>query len=221
MKILALEFSSEGRSVAIADAPAQEFVEVLGSAIETGGRSVKALGMVDAALQQARLRREQIDCIAVGLGPGSYTGIRAAISLAQGWQFARDLKLLGISSVECLALQAQAMGSFDNASFVIDAQRGEFYLAQYAISSSAFREITSLRIVSRSEIEKHRAAGYRLLGPQAENHFPGQAKNLFPDARALARLAACRADFVSGEKLEPIYLREAKFVKAPPPRSLK
>ncbi len=43
---------------------------------------------------------------------------------------------------------------------------------------------------------------------------------VFPRAATLGQLAAGRADFVSGEKLEPIYLRETKFVKAPPPRVL-
>ena len=64
--------------------------------------------MIESALRQAGLEREEIECIAVGLGPGSYTGIRAAIALAQGWQLARGVKLLGVSSAECLATQAQA-----------------------------------------------------------------------------------------------------------------
>ena len=47
--------------------------------------------------------REAIEAIAVGLGPGSYTGIRAAIALAQGWQLAREVKTLGVSSVAAMA----------------------------------------------------------------------------------------------------------------------
>ena len=72
--------------------------------------------------------------IAVGLGPGSYTGIRVAISMAQGWQLARGVKLLGVSSAECLAAQAQAEKIFGRVNVVIDAQRNEFYLATYEIS---------------------------------------------------------------------------------------
>ena len=82
----------------------------LGEAVETGGRSTNALGLVEDALRQAQLDRAQIECLAVGLGPGSYNGIRLAIALAQGWQLARPVKLLGISSAECLAAQAQAEG---------------------------------------------------------------------------------------------------------------
>ena len=50
---------------------------------------------------------EEIDCLAIGIGPGSYTGIRAAISIAQAWQLARSVNLLSISSVDCLAAAAQ------------------------------------------------------------------------------------------------------------------
>ena len=66
------------------------------------------LALVERALAQANCRREEIAVVAVGLGPGSYTGIRSAIALAQGWQLGRGVKTLGISSVECLAL-AQVM----------------------------------------------------------------------------------------------------------------
>jgi len=98
--------------------------QALGEAIEAGTRSTKALGLVEEALRQAQLEREQIECLAVGLGPGSYTGIRMAIALAQGWQLARPVKLLGISSADCVAAQARAEGVVGHVQVVIDAQRG-------------------------------------------------------------------------------------------------
>src|SRR6516225_168365 len=104
MTILALEFSSERRSVALARGGT-----VLAEAVEqTGGRGTNALGLIEKALADANIAREEIGVIAVGLGPGSYTGIRAAIAVAQGWQLARDIKLLGVSSMESLAAQARA-----------------------------------------------------------------------------------------------------------------
>src|SRR5882724_9207269 len=110
MKILAVEFSSGQRSVAVV-----EHGRVLGSATETATRETHALTLVTRALTEAGLEREAVDCLAIGLGPGSYTGIRAAIALAQGWQLAAGearLKLLGISSAACLAAEAQALGWF-------------------------------------------------------------------------------------------------------------
>jgi tRNA threonylcarbamoyl adenosine modification protein YeaZ len=216
MKILAVEFSSQKRSVAVAEASDANAPIVLGTAEEFGGRSVKALAMVEAALAQARLDRAQIECVAVGLGPGSYTGIRAAISLAQGWQLARDVRLVGIGSVGALALAAQVRGLRGDVTFVIDAQRSECYLATYSITERDFQEVESLRIVSRAQVLARLGSGRHVLGP---DRIPGAATELlFPEAAVLARLAASSRSFVPGEKLEPIYLREARFAKAPPPR---
>ena len=95
MTVLALEFSSARRSVALARGGT-----FLAEAVEqTGGRGTNAFGLIEKALADAKIAREEIELIAVGLGPGSYTGIRAAIAVAQGWQLARGTKLLGVSSV--------------------------------------------------------------------------------------------------------------------------
>src|SRR5581483_749566 len=104
MKILALEFSSERRGVAALDTESG----ALGRAEETGGRTV--FGLVEQALASAGLEREQIELLAIGLGPGSYTGIRGALATAQGWQLARRINVVGVSSVDCLAAQAQSAG---------------------------------------------------------------------------------------------------------------
>ncbi len=212
MKILALEFSSEQRSVAV-------LVDgvIRGTASETGGRNTRALHLIEQAFQQASLEREDIECLAIGLGPGSYAGIRAAIALAQGWQLARPIKLLGISSALGLAVKAQQEEFFGAVSLIIDAQRNEFYLARYEIDASTLRETEPLRIASRAEVQARNDAGDLLIGPEATKWFPNR-RIFFPDASALAVLAAERNEFVAGEKLEPIYLRETAFVKAPPLR---
>jgi tRNA threonylcarbamoyl adenosine modification protein YeaZ len=103
MKILALEFSSERRSVAIVENGA-----VLGEAHEKTGRHTRAFALIEQALGAAKIDREQIDCIAVGLGPGSYMGTRIAIAIAQGWQMARNVKTAGVNSTEALARQPGA-----------------------------------------------------------------------------------------------------------------
>lgn len=219
MKILALEFSSPQRSVAVLQDGTNAGPLALGEAIEAGGRSTNTLGLVVEALQQAQLEREQIECLAIGLGPGSYTGIRLAIALAQGWQLARPVQLLGISSAECLAAQAQAEGIFGNVQVVIDAQRNEFYLAGYELTAQSRRETEPLRLAAASEVQARQQAGRIIVGPEATKWFPG-SRVLFPRAATLGQLAWGRGDFVPGEKLEPIYLRETTFVKAPPPRAV-
>jgi tRNA threonylcarbamoyladenosine biosynthesis protein TsaB len=204
MTILALEFSSARRSVALARGET-----VLAEAVEqSAARGTNAFGLIEKILAEAKIVRDEIEVIAVGLGPGSYTGIRAAIALAQGWELARGVKLLGVSSVESLAAQAQAERIFGRVNLVIDAQRGEFYRATWEISGAERREVLPLKIVPAAEIAAQKMAGEICAGPEME-------RILFPSAAMVARLAARRADFLPGEKLEPIYLRETSFVKAP------
>jgi len=206
MKILAVEFSSERRSVAVV-----ENGRVLGEAFEMGGRA--AIALVERALATSKVEREQIECIAVGVGPGSYTGIRGAISLAQGWQLAREVKLLAISSVECVAAQAQHQKVLGTIAIVVDAQREEFYLGKYAISLNGVEEIHPLRIVPMAEVKRLAEGGAIVIGPDSGAICSVTAGVVFPEAAMLGQLACTRTDFIAGEKLEPIYLREVSFKK--------
>jgi tRNA threonylcarbamoyl adenosine modification protein YeaZ len=219
MKILALEFSSSERSAAVLAAGSGSSCISCGEAMETGPRAVGAFAMIDSALQQAQLEREQIECIAVGIGPGSYTGIRGAIALAQGWQLARGVHLLGISSAECIAAEARGLGLLGRIGVVIDAQRGEFYLAGYEITADTLREAAPLRLVTRDQVGACMQAGIALVGPEVVKGFPG-GRLIFPRAATLAGLAKERSDFIPGEKMEPIYLRETQFVKSPASRKI-
>ncbi len=254
MKILAIEFSTNQRSVAVvADGNVCAVAVAAGvspggtnvgitrtleySSVDPGGkmppstaggtpaatakidsRTTRAFALIEQALAEARLEREQIECLAIGLGPGSYAGIRAAIALAQGWQLVRPVKLLGISSVECLAAEAQARGWFGTVNLGIDAQRNELYLAGYDIHSGSRREVEPLKLATLDEARQRSSAGI-MAGPEVNRWFP-EGRILFPGAAMLGQLASGRVDFVAGEQLEPIYLRETTFVKAPVPRNL-
>jgi tRNA threonylcarbamoyladenosine biosynthesis protein TsaB len=212
MKILALEFSSDQRSVAIA---ADGIVRAVAS--EKAARDSRAFALIEQALAEAHLEREEIECLAVGLGPGSYTGIRSAIALAQGWQLALNVKLLGISTVDCLARAAQEKEWFGRVNLVIDAQGDELYFAGYEISAGASHEVELLRLITPGELRSKLRGNDIIAGPDVNRWFE-QGRTLTPDAAVLARLAANRSDFVPGEKIEPIYLRETNFVKAAAPR---
>jgi tRNA threonylcarbamoyl adenosine modification protein YeaZ len=211
MKILAIDFSSPQRSVAVLHGSVESEV------LETNARQTDALGMIAEALRGAQLDREQIDCVAVGLGPGSYTGIRAAIALAQGWQLARAVKLAGISGAEVIAAEAQATDIRGTVRVVIDAQRGEFYLASFEITDANITEIAPLKIVSLETLRTLEQQEASWVGPEV-TRWIAKGRIVFPRALTMARLAFRRPDFVSTDKLEPFYLRETTFVKAPPAR---
>ncbi len=213
MKILALEFSSTRRSVAVAE-QTDSGVVIRGTAQEIGQRETRAFSLIEAALREASFPRDSIDYLAVGLGPGSYTGIRVAISLAQGWQLARHVRVIGLSSVESLAEQARAGGINGEVNIVIDAQRNEFYLANYQVSGKAALLKERLQIVSAAEVNRRIASNEIVIGPDLKEAV-AEAREVWPDASTLARLATGREDFVDGSQLEPIYLRPIAFVKAP------
>ena len=219
MKILALEFSSPQRSVAVVQTGGNQASPTVSAheVVDSTPRSAKALGLVEEALREAQVDRAQIECLAIGLGPGSYSGIRSAIALAQGWQLAGGTKLLGISSAECLAAEAQSAGIVGPVHAVIDAQRNEFYLATYQLDAQTWRETEPLQLATLPQVRARADTGGVLIGPEVTKWFPN-GRLIFPRAATLGRLALARTDFVPGEKIEPIYLRPTQFVKAPPPR---
>jgi tRNA threonylcarbamoyladenosine biosynthesis protein TsaB len=215
MKILALEFSSPRRSVAVVqdtDGPRHE-------AVETGAGSNKPFELIEQVLGKAGLEREQIDGLAVGLGPGSYNGIRAAIAIAQGWQLGREVKLHGISSADCVAAQAYSEGMVGRIAVVIDAQRGEFYLANYELTVTDWQELQPLRLVSPNLVAGCEQNGELLVGPEVTRWFP-HGRLVFPQASTLGKMALIGVNTSRGQELQPIYLRQTSFVKAPPPRIL-
>src|SRR6266567_2280882 len=189
MKILALEFSTPHRSVAVWSGGA-----VRGRAEITEGRPTPALALIDHALSEARLEREQIDRVAVGLGPGSYTGIRIAIARAAGWQ--------------------------GRMSLLIDAHGHHFYRATYEIAATGWRQTEPFRLLAPAEWPKHAQTEQIWVESPAHGWRSAREHALGPDAAVLAELAAGRSDFAPGETLEPIYLRQTTFVKAPPPRPI-
>jgi len=213
MKILGIELSSCLRSVAVYDNLSGESSAVR----DIGIKSTSVFGMISKVLEQAGIGPEQIQQIAVGLGPGSYTGIRIAISAAQGWGLARNVKLKGISSVECMAAGAWREGRRGDVYFAVDAQRREFYLEGYVLDDDGWRVSSKLALVGTSCIEQLMRNGCRVLGPGLKDFFADK-EEFYPDAETLAKLASKSGEFMAAEELKPIYLRPTAFIKAPPPR---
>jgi len=206
MITLAIDFSTERRAVCATDHVGRSGVAMVED------RRAGALSLIERALEEAGIARGEVELIAVGLGPGSYTGIRSAIALAQGWQLGTSVKLTGISSVEVMAGSVNVEGEFE---VLIDAQRGEFYRARFCRAEGETRLLEALRIVSKEDLKC-----------DATRFSPDPAKldcateEIHPDARILAGLAV-NSEAVAGELLAPIYLREAEFKKAPPAREIR
>lgn len=206
MTILALEFSSDRRGVAVAREG-----QVLAEVVHSETRETPIFALITRALEQAGVERSGIDGVAVGLGPGSYTGVRLAISVAQGWQLGAGVTTVGISSLENLAVMAAGLGP---TLLAIDSQRQEF-----AVVEAAEGRLTgTVRLISAADLAVRLAAVECVAGPDRRTGLEG-IRPLFPSAAVLAQLAAGRPS-VPSEQLTPIYLRETSFAKAPPMRTV-
>lgn len=214
MMILSLEFSSDRRSVALI----KDGV-TLGSAFENGGRQTHAARLVQSVMTQCDCSEESVEAIVIGLGPGSFAGVRAGIAFAQGWRLARRVKLAGVESAELVAIRCWLDRVRGPIEVAIDAQRGDFYLGSFEISGSGWIESEPLRIVSSDEISKRTKVGRTVFGPDVVLESLG-GQRAFPAAGDVGWLSTDRLQWVEGELLEPVYLREVNFVKAIPPRTV-
>jgi tRNA threonylcarbamoyl adenosine modification protein YeaZ len=210
MKILALEFSTQRRSVAVVIDG-----EPRGHAMEQGGRETHSFAMIEEAIRGAGIGRSDIECVAVGIGPGSYAGIRIAISIAQGFHVARGVKLAGVPSADGVAAQAHADGVRGSLLTVVDAQRNELFGAGYLLTAEGWKCVEPFALLPSGAAARGDAITARI---DLLEH--PTMRVLIPDAAMIGRLAEQRQQFVAAPELEPIYLRKAEFVKAAVPRAV-
>jgi tRNA threonylcarbamoyladenosine biosynthesis protein TsaB len=167
--------------------------EVLG---ERTSRAVTVLEDVDALLRQAGAHTRELEGIAVGIGPGSFTGVRVGLATARGLAFALGVPVAGVSTLDALA--AGAPGAVP----VIDARRGEVFVLREeprVLPPDQF-ELASGTVCVGSGAVRYRAvleaAGAQIPPDEDERHVP--------HARFHAQLAR---DFGPAEEVEPMYLR--------------
>jgi tRNA threonylcarbamoyl adenosine modification protein YeaZ len=213
MKILALEFSPPDRTAAVVVDG-----QVRGFGVDREPRSSVAFALVAQVLSEAGLSAAEMDCLAVGLGPGSFAGTRMAIAMAQGWQLARGTKILGVSSADAIARLAQREGIFGTVSIVFDAQRNEAFAARYTVNAEEVNALETVSLLTPEIQRRRREDGEIFLKADGGPWSEAGARTLFSDARVIGNIASRRNDFVPGSALEPVYLRKAEFLKAPSPR---
>lgn len=204
MTIVALEFSSDRRAAAVV-----RDGKVLAEACVIGGRATSAPALIAEAMSRAGIGASEVDRLAVGVGPGSYTGIRRAIATLQGWHLARGTPVVPVGSFEVLASVAAESGIVDGW-LAADAQRGEWAVA--VLRGGKVSGEPGLKPVS--EVEAMVQRGERVV--TADVNLPG-AVRLYPDAGRCGTIAEGREP-VDPTLLAPVYLREAVFVKAKPVR---
>lgn len=222
MKLLALETATEACSVALwLDG---EVVERFGIAPRRHAELV--LPWIGELLAQAGIARSQLDAIACGRGPGAFTGVRLAVATVQGLALALDRPVIGVSTLETLALPAMCLADADagaalGVSAAIDARMGEIYLADYRREDAGWAMQGEERVLPPEAVNLP-DGGLRLgmgTGFSAENgalamRFAAQWQRIdaaaLPHAADASRLAAAafaRGEAIAPEDLQPAYLR--------------
>ncbi|MDP1698435.1 MAG: tRNA (adenosine(37)-N6)-threonylcarbamoyltransferase complex dimerization subunit type 1 TsaB [Xanthomonadaceae bacterium] len=216
MKILAFETATEACSVALwLDGELYER-----HAIAPRQHAQLLLVWADALLAEAGIARSTLDAIAVGRGPGAFTGVRLAIASAQGIAMALDIPVVPVSTLAVLA-QGAVPDCAQPIIASIDARMGEVYIGRFERGADGLVRASAPEwLGSPADAERYSAVGCGVgTGFAAEAGALVARLGLQPalvDATALphagdcARLAAAalaRGEGIAAEQLEPAYLR--------------
>jgi len=183
----------------------------------------KILGMVEDVLAEARLDLGEIEGVAYGEGPGSFTGLRIAAGVAQGLALARGVGVVGVGSLLALAEESQG----EKVIACIDAHMGEVYHAAYARAGAGWEEVSAPGVYSPEAIPVPPGRDWTGCGDGFAAHRERLAARLgdrvsrvrsdvSPSARAVLGLALPR--FAAGEAKDaaeavPVYLRDKVALK--------
>jgi tRNA threonylcarbamoyladenosine biosynthesis protein TsaB len=215
MRILALDASTEWCSVAVGDGKTWHCRDELAGQMH----SERALPMVQQALAEAGWALCDLDGIAFGAGPGSFTGVRIGCGVAQGLALGADLPVLPVPTLEALAQEAHRTRGWANVVACLDARMREVYVAAYARSGDAWRESAASAVTPPAEVRRpsddepwcgagNGFAAYPALAVDlALAHVAADAR---PTAQSIGELALPR--FVAGKGLAaadaaPMYVR--------------
>lgn len=181
------------------------------------------LPMIDKLINDANITKKDINYIAYGHGPGSFTGVRIAASCALGLALGLDLKVQGVSNLKALAYRAYELANKNEALYVasIDARMSEIYLGLFTISKDGLLEplIDECVLDYQKAVEKIDAIGskYKTIIGAGTGCKLLKSLNLsdfseiivdFPDACSIIKLAnMCQDNFVDANDAQPVYIR--------------
>lgn len=224
--ILALDTATEACSVALLHQAKTTFLDELSPQSHTQ----RILPMVDSLLQQANITLNEVDYLAFGRGPGSFTGVRVGVGIAQGLAFGANLPVLPISNLTTMAEQAfQQLGAREVIA-LIDARMNEVYFSQLTRTEQGWVDRVAEQVCSPEKA----ISQFQLLddaitvvgtGWSAYSQFSEQKLPLviseitLPSAKymlTLAEFAIQQGKIQSVVEIEPVYLRnEVTWKKLP------
>ena len=219
MNLLALDTSTEYCSVALLRGEELTYREA--HAVQRHSELI--LPMIDDLLVASGVQLQQLDGIAFGAGPGSFTGLRIACGVAQGLAFGAGLPVVPVGTLAALAQEAGAPKVIT----CLDARMGEIYHAAYRRDGGQWTEIVAPG-VGRAESAPSLEGGgwfgcgnaFAVYAEELAKRYSGQldgvAATLHPHARSIARLAGpvlAAGGGLPAEGAAPVYVRDKVALK--------
>ncbi|KMK51935.1 hypothetical protein RO21_03525 [[Actinobacillus] muris] len=223
--ILALDTATEACSVALLHQGQHTFMDELSPRSHTQ----RILPMVDELLTQAGIDLRQVDYLAFGRGPGSFTGVRVGVGIAQGLAMGADLPVVALSNLHIMAEQAyQTLGATEVVA-LIDARMNEVYFTQLTKTADGWQDIIPEQVCAPekaiAQIRQERNPTVVGTGWAAYPAFASADLGVIvsditlPSARYMLPLALAQATqgrTQSALEIEPVYLRnEVTWKKLP------
>jgi tRNA threonylcarbamoyladenosine biosynthesis protein TsaB len=226
MKILAIDTATEACSVALlypsTKTEAQAFETDVIFDVCPQQHSQKILPMIDELLKRHQLNITELDGIAYGRGPGSFTGVRIAASTVQGLALGADLPVVEVSTLAIMAQQVYTQTGQTEVLSLIDARMQEVYLGQYEIVEGLAQEKSSEQVLapdgalsvlkSMPETAGIAGTGFAayadLFAPHLQNR---QVEVEYPNAQFmlyLAKQALETGNSVKSDQIAPVYVRD-------------
>lgn len=210
--VLAFDTANEVIAVGLGRLDAStRIVEVVAS-VEVEARrasNTQLMPSIDALCGQAGVAREDIACVCVGRGPGSFTGVRIAMATAKGVASALEVGLVGVSSLDAVAWGAWASGTRGELLVVADAMRREVYPVRFVLGEADAQRLTADRVVKAQEYAEElgtAAASNLLITGDALRKYDdlfSAAGTVLPEAQwtptGIGLLLALQASWRAGE----------------------
>ena len=203
---------------------------------DEGRDHAKRVGVfVDELLRENNVAPDELDAIAVGMGPGSYTGLRIGVSFAKGMCYGLQIPLVAVGSLDALAavaIEDNEAGILDVENWddailcpMVDARRMEVYTRLFNAQGEPVSEVSAEIVTEESFAEWRKDKQLVIFGNGAAKCcevLPDATYiNITPSARGLARLAEQRLQEGKTEDIayfEPFYLKD--FVVIPSKKKL-
>lgn len=214
--LLAFDTATEHMSIALAAGGRVFTHESAGGALA----SARLIPAVMTLLEEAGVHLHELDAIAFGRGPGAFTGLRTACSVAQGLAFGANKPVLPIDSLLAVAEDARGSDAESRVWVAMDARMDEIYAAQYAYRAAQWQVLDAPRLITPAALdERWLAEPPKRVAGNALRAFAGRLQSggalLFPDAlpRATAMLPLALAMWREGGAVDaalalPLYLRD-------------